>query len=124
MKADMISSFPGPIASGEVTEEHTKRAADYYDKGIAAVDAKRLRDAKNLFSQAAKIDPQPKYEAGVEFVRGLLYREKGQLSEALEQMKRAFKLDRRSSIRDTALEIQDELSKGKKKGGLGGLFGR
>jgi len=104
-------------------EEAARRAADYYDKGVVAIDQKRLRDARNLISQAAKLDPQPKYEAGVEFVRGLLYREKGMLSEALEQMKRAFKLDRRSSIRDTALEIQDEMSKGKKKG-FGGLFGR
>ncbi len=122
-QSESASGFAGPPSGAEAMEEAARRAADYYDKGVVAIDQKRLRDARNLISQAAKLDPQPKYEAGVEFVRGLLYREKGMLSEALEQMKRAFKLDRRSSIRDTALEIQDEMSKGKKKG-FGGLFGR
>ena len=69
------------------------RADTYYERGMVAVEQGRLPDARNLFQQAYKTAPGPRYEAAVELVKGLVAKSDQRLEDARAHFKRATRLD-------------------------------
>lgn len=87
-------SMPGsPQEDAPPMSVDVARADTYYERGMVAVEQGRLPDARNLFQQAYKTAPGPRYEAAVELVKGLVAKSDQRLEDARAHFKRATRLD-------------------------------
>ena len=111
-----ISSTPAPVE----VENNSSAAAGFFARGMEALESGHLRDARNLFHQAHRLDPNDQTQAFVDVAKALTMRNEDR-EEALSLLKRAYKASRHELIKQLVVELQSNSSK-QSRSAFGGIF--